>query len=320
MLKYRTTLVILLAMAVPTTAIEAKDNAPVKVSSSKSFKGVSNILIGSFNIAFINEKTDQAFAGRRGFGGSSAAKTHLEGVSPIEYQAITDAAYADFTERLKSAGYVIADRVQFISDPGIAKQTYVASGAQGTVVYGKDSKAKALYYAPRAFGPTPIVPGEIGGGMFSGFGAVGPAMERNRFAIQNKQAIVNVRYVVDYASAKHRGGSFAFSSSVKLTAQLAVVEALSTVTVTDEKGMLGTLALNDGIAVDGDFGDLADTTTGGQKVEQALGNVIGMLGGIGTASRKFFTFRAEPAAYRDGATEAARRTNDIMVRQMMALR
>ena len=49
----------------------------------------------------------QAFA-VRGFG--AAAKTHFEGISPTEYQAITSAAYADFTAATIALDLVVRRR------------------------------------------------------------------------------------------------------------------------------------------------------------------------------------------------------------------
>jgi hypothetical protein len=307
-------------LAAPVAAL-AKDKDPVKVASAKTFAGVQQVVIGSFNIAFVHEKTDKAFSGRgTAFGGSSIAKSKLAGLSAAEFQAVTDAAYADFTEKLKAAGYTIADRASYSAFPDMASQRMIASGAEGTVQADKNEKAKALYFAPSAFGPTPIVAGSITGGTFGAFGQFGSAIARNKFAIATKTPVIDVRYVIDYADAKFRGGAFSFGSSVKLTAQLAVVETLSTVTLTDARGMLGTLTLQEAVAVDGDFGELANTTTGGQRAEQAIGNVIGILGGIGTQSRKFFTFTAVPDAYRGGATDAAVRTNATMIARIAALR
>jgi hypothetical protein len=310
----------LVLVAAPIAAT-AKDKDPIKVSSAKTFAGLQQVVIGSFNIAFVHEKTDKAFSGRgTAFGGSSIAKSKLDGLTPAEFQAVADAAYADFTAKLTAAGYTIADRAAYSAFPDMASQRMVASGAEGTVQADKNEKAKAVFYAPSAFGPTPIVAGSITGGTFGAFGQFGSAIARNKFAIATKTPVVDVRYVIDYADAKFRGGAFSFGSSVKLTAQLAVVETLSTITVTDTRGMLGTMMLQEAVAVDGDFGELRNTTTGGQRAEQALGNVIGMLGGIGTQSRKFFTFTAIADAYRGGATDAAARTNTTMVTRMASLR
>jgi hypothetical protein len=298
----------------------AKDKDPVKVMSAKTFAGVRQVVIGNFHVAFVHEKTDKAFAGRvASFGGSSIAKSKLAGLTTAEFQAVTDAAYADFTTKLQAAGYSVTDRATYAAFPDVASQRYVPSGAEGTVQADKNEKAKALFFAPTAFGATGIAAGSITGGTFGGFGQMGPAMARGKFTYATKIPVIDVRYVIDYAEAKFRGGAFSFGTSVKLTAQLAVVETLSNVTVTAERG-LGTMTLQQAVAVDGNFGELRDTTTGGQKAEQALGNVIGMLGGIGTQSRKYFTFTAIPDAYRGGAIDAAARTNETMVTRMASMR
>jgi len=319
----KTTLTGLAALSLvtaPTVAI-AKDNDPVKVATAKTFLGVQQVVIGSFNVAFVSEKTDKAFAGRvASFGGSSIAKSKLAGVTSAEFQAITDAAYADLVAKLGKAGYQVADRAAYAAFPSVASQRYVASGAEGTVQADKNEKSKALFFAPTSFGPTPIAAGSITGGTFGAFGQMGPAMARSKFAMAAKMPVLDVRYVVDFAEGKHRGGAFALSSSVKLTAQLAVVEMLSSVTLVNDRGGVGTMTLQEAIAVDGDFGELRNTTTGGQKAEQAIGNVIGFLGGIGTQSRKFFTFFAVPDQYQRGAIDATVRANDTMVGRMATLR
>lgn len=298
----------------------AKSDAPVKIASPKAFKALQTILIGNFHLAFINEKTDRAFAGRGNkYGGSSEAKTNLAGVSDAEFQAITDAAYADFTAKLEAAGYQIADRANYVAAPAMAKLQHVASGARGTVVLGKNSKAKAYYFAPTAFGPAPIITNDIGGGTFSGFGQMASASARGTYVFANKQPVLDVKYVVDYAGSKHYGGAFAISSSIKIKAQLAIVDAISQATLTSTSGY-GSMIFQQPIAVEGDFGDLADSTTTGQKIDQALGNIVGLLGGIGTSSRKHFTFTAVPELYRDGSINAAGRANTLVVSQMQGLR
>jgi hypothetical protein len=304
----------------PVVAV-AKETDPIKVASSRTFNGVQQVVVGNFNVAFVFEKTDKAFAGRgTNYGGSSVAKSTLAGITPADFQAITDAAYADFVTKMTAAGYQVADRATtYAAFADIAALRYVASGAEGTVQADKNEKAKALFYAPSAFGSTPIQAGAITGGTFGAFGQMGPAMARSKFSYTSNIPVVDVRYVVDFSNAAFRGGAFSFGSSVKVTAQLAIVETLSTVTLNAPRG-LGTLTLQTPVAVNGDFGALADTTTRGQKVDQALGNMIGMLGGIGTRSSKSLTFNAIPEAYRGGAGDAAARANDMVVNRMAALR
>ena len=306
--------------ASPIGEIGAKDSKPVKVEYSKSFRGAQDIVIGSFNVAFVVEKKDRAFAGMgRQYGGSSESKALLAGLSDAEFQAITDAAYADFLAKMTAAGYRIGDRAGLMADPGVAKQTYVASGAGATVLFGKDSKAKAVYYAPSAFGPTGVASSEIAGGTFAGFSNMGPMMARGAYVQKARQPVLNVRYVVDFAGTKHYGGAFALSSSIKLKAQLAIVGSLSSVTLQGLTGQ-GTMTLAQPIAVEGDFGELVDSTTRGQKIDQALGNVIGILAGVGTSNRKQFTFTADAPGYRDGAVAASMRANDLFATQLVALK
>lgn len=303
----------------PASQITAKDRQPVKVLSAKTFKGLKPVIIGSFNVAFITEKNDKAFAGAgRKFGGSSESKALLAGVSDAEFQAITDAAYADFLAKMTAAGYTVVDRAALVADPGVAKQSYVASGAKATVILGKDSKAKALYYAPTAFGPLGVSASEITGGTFAAFGNMGPLMARSAFVQKAQQQVLNVRYVIDFAGAQHYGGAFALSSSIKLKAQLAIVDTVTSLTLQAPNGQ-GTMTLAQPLAVEGDFGDLADSTTRGQKIDQALGNVIGILGGVGTSNRKQFTFTADAPGYRDGAIAASKRANDLFATQLFAL-
>ena len=309
------------ALALSPIVAAAKEREPIKATSARTFSGVQQVVVGNFNIAFVFEKTDKAFAGRgTNYGGSSVAKSTLAGLTPADFQAITDAAYADFVTKMTAAGYQVADRATtYAAFADIASLRYVASGAEGTVQQDKNEKAKALFYAPTAFGPTPIQAGAITGGTFGGFGQMGPAMARGKFSFASNIPVVDVRYVVDFSNAAFRGGAFSFGSAVTVTAQLAIVETLSTVSLTAPRGQ-GMLTLQTPVAVNGDFGGLADTTTRGQKVDQALGNMIGLLGGIGTRSSKSLTFNAIPEAYRGGAGDAAARTNYMVVNRMAALR
>ena len=84
--------------------------------------------------------------------------------------------------------------------------------------------------------------------------------------------------------------------------------------------MLGTAALGEPIAVAGAFGDLQDTTTGGQKAGQVIGNLIGAFAGGDSSSRKSLTFVAMPEQYRLGAIEAAARASSALIAKAQALR
>jgi len=312
-------------MAVFPSAAISKEKSPVKIQSAKAFKGMQDVTIGTFEVAFVTEKTDQAFAGKRGtFGGSTYAKTRLDGVDAATMQAITDAAYEDFAAKMTAAGYRISDRGQFTASAYGAKVKYVASGAPGMLTYGKDSKARAMYFAPTAFGPLALVPPVNSTGIMGAIGAAGggggSAQAYAMYAYSTKQPVISVRYAVDFADSKHYGGAFALGSSIKLAAQLAVVPVHTTITLVSGDGKYGSIILDTPVAVEGDFGSLEDVTSTGQKVENVVGNVIGILGGVGTANYKRFAFKAEAEQYLIGSIEAAKRSSDVMVTALLGLR
>lgn len=316
-----------------TPAALAKDKAPVKTTNAKAMAGLSRVVVSSFAIAFVTDKTDAAFAGSRRTGKAMGviAKARLAGVMPVDFQAITDAAYADFSERMRAAGYTLGDRAAMVGDKQMTKVQYVASGTEGTLVFGKDSKAKAVFYGPTVFGSTPLLKGETGdtgvaamGGMFGAlkaFSAIGgPAYAKTMYAVQNGQPTVSVLYVVDFADADRYGASYTTVATVGLTASLAVVETLSTLGTINAKGIVGSIAVAQPVAVPGNFGKMQDSTTGGQKLDNVAGAVIGGLFGSGSNTYKHITFSADPVSYRTGAIAAATATNGVIVAELAAHR
>ena len=310
-------------------AASAKEREAIKVSGPKNAAGLTDLVIGSFSVAFIRQKTDAAFAGSKNQfkAMGSIVKSTLSGVGAPEFQAITDAAYADFVARLGAAGFKLQDRAGLVADKAMAKVRYVPSGAEGTLQFGKDAKAKAVFFAPGAFGSNAIMDGEISagapqglGGIMGSFAAMAPLQGKVMFAVTNKQPVINVVYVIDYADAERYGGTYAIQASVTTRASLAVVETLSKVDTYNAKGATTSLVLAAPIGVGGDFGDLADTTTAGQKVDNVLGSLIGGLAGVGTNTYKSLTFTADPAQYRTGAIDAVQQANARFVERLVAIR
>lgn len=325
-------LALMLAVSAPTAAF-AKDKARVKVTNAKAMSGLSRVVVSSFAIAFVTDKTDAAFAGSRRTGKAMGviAKARLAGLTPADFQAVTDAAYVDFADRMRAAGYTLGDRAAMVADKQMAKVQYVASGAEGTLVFGKDSKAKAVFYGPVAFGPTPLFKGETGdsgvaamGGMFGALKAFsamgGPAYAKTMYAVQNGQPTVSVLYVVDFADADRYGASYTTVATVGLTASLAVVETLSTLSTINAKGIAGSIAVAQPVAVPGNFGTMQDATTRGQKLDNVAGAVIGGLFGSGSNSYKHITFSADPGSYRTGAIAATTAANGFVVAELAAHR
>ena len=311
----------------------AKDKAAVKVDNAKSVAGITNVTLASFNVAFVTEKTDAAFAGARNIGKAMGAitKAKLVGMTPADFQAITDAAYADFVAKMTAAGYTFGDRQAMIADKQMAKTQYVASGAEGKLTLGKDSDVNAAFYGPTAFGPTPLMKGETGatgvakmGGMFGALGAMtamgGPAMTKAYYSAYTKQPTMTVTYVVDFADAARYGGRYVVEANVNMKASVAVLEDVSVVTTVNGKGVASTMTLTQPIAMPGNFGTLADNTTTGQTAQNVAGALIGGIFGSGSNAYMHATFTADPAAYRAGATQALVSANQTVVSELAARR
>lgn len=335
----RNALPILLSFALlAPVPLQAKDKSAIKTSSAGNLKGLSNVVVASFSVAFVTEKTDAAFAGRRNIGQAMGAitKAKLAGVSDADFQAITDAAYADFTARLATAGYTLGDRAVMIADERMAKVQYLPSGTAGSLTFGKDSDAKAVFFAPSAFGANGLMKGETGnapsggiagklaGGMFGAIQAIsamgGPATAKVYYSIYSKQPTISVQYVIDFADAERYGASYTTIATVGLTASLAVVEKLSDVKTINAKGAAAAVTISQPIGAAGNFGTMKDSTTTGQSLDNAAGAVIGGLFGSGSNTYKHLTFNADPAPYRAGAITATTTTNGLVVAELAANR
>ena len=149
----------------------------------------------------------------------------------------------------------------------------------------------------------------------------GAANARIMYAAMNHQPIVNVVYVVDFAGAERYGGRYAVQASVNVRANLAVVEGLSTLSLTNAKGQPGTLTVAEPIAVGGDFGTLADTTSGGTRAGNILGQGIAAAFGSGNSNHyNNVTFTAVSDQYREGAVQATVAANTRLVDRLVSLR
>lgn len=237
---------------------------------------------------------------------------------------------------MAAAGFTIGDRATMFEEEHMAKVEQLPSGTQGSLTFGKDFDAKAVFYGPRAFGSTPLLSGETGtggsggvagrmaGGMFGAIKALsgggGAAMAKAYYSVYTKQPTISVQYVIDFADVDRYGGRYAMQAQVGLTAALAVVETLSTATTVNAKGATGTIVLSEPVAVPGNFGGMKDATTGGQKLDNAADQVIGGLFGSGSNTYKHIRFDADPAAYRAGAIKAAMGTNGLVVAELVARR
>lgn len=315
-----------LSLATAPVAAFAKGN-PVKVAKPDAFKGLQSVVIGSFTVGFLTERTDKSKAGGGllggGFGGKSKARSSLEGISAADMQSITDAAYEDFKTQLSARGFTVAPRADLVASGAFAKAKPAAVPQTYSIGFEGD-KADAAYFAPAEMGQLILFPGDV---LIGGFGAIGAGMAQGQaqmgtanFAKSSGKSVVNVLYLVDFADAEKYGGWFRSSSAVKVKAGLAIAPGASRLTVFAPSGKVGTVTVEEPIAVGGDFAEVKDTTGGTAKAVEAVTNVIGVLGGIGSNKSRKYSFVAAPDRYRAAAADAMRQANQRLVEQTAALR
>lgn len=311
--------------------IRAEDAQSLKVSGTEALRGSTALTVGAFNVGFIFESTDQtqATGGLMGaFGGTTKAKSELEGVTPEMMQAVADAAYADFVQQLGAKGFTIGDPGAAFAAPTLSKLKGEATPAEVSIALEKGSKGKAVFYKPAALGKLVFLPGDFTG---SGFSSMGMAMSAGQasgafagYAKEAGQPIVDVTYLIDFSDQK-RPGAFSFGG-LEVNANLSVSAKFSRMTVMGANGKTTTVTFKSPVSVEGDFIDRNDATSGASKTTQAAANVAGGVaaafgfGGMRFGKTRKFAFTAKPGKYEEGAGKAASLANGQLVDLMATLR
>lgn len=107
-------------------ALRAKEASPVKVEKPESFKGVTQVVIGQFTVAFFTKKVDYDGGGFLAASAQGKAIGHLSGISPAEFQKTTDQVYDDFTNQLAAHGIAVADPAGMMANQYYAKVKHEA--------------------------------------------------------------------------------------------------------------------------------------------------------------------------------------------------
>lgn len=313
-------------VAMPAAA--KKEAEPVKVTSAKNIQGARRVTVGQFTIGFLIERKDSAKAGGgitgSGFGGRSTVRSQLAGYTEAEFQQIADAAYLDFVAQLAAAGFEVTDRAALAAYPALARVTGEARPKEMTTITGRDDKAKVLFVSASQTAPLRLLAGDVAA---SGFGAMGIIMSGTQaagaftnYAKENDTRVLNVVYYLDFAKSEEYGGWFRSSSAVSVTGSLAMMPDQSKLSLIGPNYKSATLALAEPVAVGGDFFRKDDAMSGGEKASNAIGNVIGFIGGVGTNSSQKFTFTPEPGAYSAGAVRLTTEANSVLVQRLASLR
>jgi len=320
-----------LAMLAQPVAIAAKTQEPVKIAGPANAKGVATVTIGAFNVGFIFESTDQTktTGGLMGaFGGTTKAKSELVGVTPEMMQAITDAAYADFVSQLGAGGYTVQPAADLFGHATLAKTKSQDVPLDINIALEKGSKGKATYYKPSALPSLLMISGDFLG---SGMSSIGMNMSAGQasaalasYAKAAGVGVIDVVYLIDFSEQK-RPGAFSFGG-IQVNSGLSVTADYSRITLIAPSGKQSVITVKAPVAVEGEFIDKADASSGADKALQSAGNVAGGLaavaglGGLGLGKTRKFAFTAKRGAYEEGAAKAASLASTMLIGRLGALR
>ncbi|MBA3941057.1 MAG: hypothetical protein C0520_07590 [Sphingopyxis sp.] len=330
MKKYLSAIVALAMLAQP-VVVAAKDQEPVKIAGPANARGINTVAVGAFNVGFIFESIDRTAAsgGLMGaFGGTTKAKSELVGVTPEMMQAITDAAYADFVSQLAASGYAVQPAADLFGHGALAKTKSQDVPLDINIALEKGSKGRATYFKPTAFPSLLMIPGDFLG---SGMSSMGINMSAGQastaltsYAKEAGVGVVDVVYLIDFSQQK-RPGAFSFGG-LQVNSALSVSADYSRMTLIAPNGKRSVITVKAPVAVEGEFVEKSDASSGTDKALQSGANVAGGVaaamgfGGLRFGKTRKFEFTAKPGNYEEGATKAASLASELLVGRLGALR
>lgn len=288
----------------------------VESSGTSYIKDESKVVIASFRVAF-NQSVSTSAQSSALFSSNSASaamKGKLLGLDARVYQAITDAAYADFVRKLKTSGMTVVEPKELTSSPAYSRLATVPNPA----ALDASTTGNILMVAASGSKLT-LFPGEGGvASGFSGFDNASPTRVLPEIIKEQQAGVMHVTYYVDFLNASSSGRSLV-------------------------KGGDAEVAMGQGLSVRSGSG-IAYTTLGGSRCvgycpnatsaiklgqaaysQEAYGvskdvtnqavNTIGMLSGLLSGqsfSRKDIEIHADPGRYTAIATQLLTDTNTAL--------
>jgi hypothetical protein len=299
----------------------------IETTGDAGFKNETRVVVPAFRVGFVQAKGSKASAsGGLGSSGtaSTSANTTLHGVDDAVYQAITDAAYADFIADLKANGYEVLDKNTYEGLP--VYQSMAASPSPQKV----DSSAfgEVLFYAPKGMKVT-FIPGEEGGfSGFKGFDSNSTIKAFPQIGKELKASVIAASYIVDYVNTESSGGFFASRASVEIGQGLSLRPG-SGVTFygLEASGCVGycphvvsTVKLGQAVYSQEKFGELKDMQTDGEKAAQSALRVVTALTTGSAYGWATYEMHANPADYKRITTKLMDDSNGQIAAAMAKLR
>ena len=176
----------------------------VETKGGNYIAGEEKVVLASFRVAFSQEvKASARSSSMFGKGSAATAMTgKLDGVDNDLLQAITDAAYFDFVEKLKLTGITVVLPPE-LPDAGAYGQL---SNIPGPAALDAD-QGKLLMFAPTGTRLT-MFPGDTGArSAFSGFNTSNPVQVFPALIREQQAGVMSVAYYIDFLNADSSGTS-----------------------------------------------------------------------------------------------------------------
>ena len=296
----------------------------VEVSGANYIKGEQKVVIGSFRVAFAQKVSESARSSTffSTDSQSAAMSGTLLGLDHADYQAITDAAYADFVARLKATGLQVVEPAQL-------RQSAAYSGmaaASNPQLLDSSTTGNVLLMAPSGM-KLAMFPGEGGvSSAFSGFDTSNPMRVVPALIKEQSAGVMNVTYYIDFLNTRSSGDTLVTGGDAEVSmGQGLSVRPGSGIAYTTLKGSqcvgycpnnTSSIKLGQALFSQEPYGTTRNVTEGAVN---ALGIVSGLLTGQGFA-RKDLEIQADPVRYRAIADKLLAEANTTLIQTVQKSR
>ena len=301
------------------------------IADNKALKGITRVAVPVFVVDFVT--ADNVRTQTAGFGGfsraSSAMYYKLLGVGEPEFQALTDAMYADFLQRLKDSGLEVLGKEEFqaaaayrkLADGGekapVKSSTNTVLTPAGMPIYG---------FARMSSGPAKPSSGLFGAlsGIGAGFSAVGEVMDSIEVTKQLNAATLEVRLRVNFVElADNNKGFFGRLSNTASTSGK-TFPSIDGVMVQVQQGQIrSVMTLNKVLVMDpAVFAEVREKpTTAGDVAGAVLVGLIRLASSSkDSSSSTEMEAIADPARYKQIIAAGMNSLSDVVVARLKAER
>lgn len=280
------------------------------IADTKALKGIKRVAVPVFAVEFITADNVSAQTSSFGAAGRSSMTSYykLLGVGEADFQAMTDALYANFLKQLKTSGVEVLEAQQVISAPTYRKLLATGSPAPikndssmmmsppGLGIYGfakmgggNSSKSNSLFGALADTG--------------AGFAAVGAIGDTVQLATELDASLIEVRLRVNFAKLTNENKGFFGSMAGAATTSAKVFPSVDNVMMGVQSGAWrSTVTMKHTLTLDGGaFAEVREkaATTGDMVGAAALGLLKLALNSKDSSDSKEREVIADPTKYKE---------------------